>query len=254
MLPDRFGAVTRYDGGFAAGWVQAWHVACGNDVWHETWHTAMDITTSLAASRLIAQQRAHGHDGEQHRQCQHARLPRRDVSSSATGSTAAAAPGGVTGAGDQTVAYTQDRATWRGPGRGHADPYRQPVRSGADRRRLFHRQTPKRPAADPRRPVRPDAGWHAGRQRGNAVLDTTGQPIRLSPDGYAGYASRAMERCPSENGQLGKIGVVQPTDPMQDAGRGRDAYRVDVPDNAGQPRRASSRARSRNPTSSRSWR
>ena len=49
---------------------------------------------------------------------------------------------------------------------------------------------------------------------GNAVLDTTGQPIQISPAdtqiSIAGDGSIS-----SENGPLGKIGVVQPSDPMK---------------------------------------
>ena len=46
------------------------------------------------------------------------------------------------------------------------------------------------------------------------MLDTTGQPIRIGPtDTQVTIAGDGSVT--SENGPLGKIGIVQPTDPMQ---------------------------------------
>ena len=63
---------------------------------------------------------------------------------------------------------------------------------------------------------------------GNAVLDSNGQPIVLSPtDTQITIAGDGTVS--SENGQLGKIGVVRPTDPMKLAAEGNTLFRADTP-------------------------
>src|ERR1700733_1736027 len=82
------------------------------------------------------------------------------------------------------------------PARGHADAYQQSVRSRHHQRRI--------PRAN---------------SAGNAVLDNNGQPITLSPaDTQITIAGDGT--ISSENGQLAKVGVVQPPDPMQLAAEG----------------------------------
>ena len=62
---------------------------------------------------------------------------------------------------------------------------------------------------------------------GNAVLDSNGQPIQLSPtDTQISIAGDGTVS--SENGQLGKIGAVS-VDPMQLAGEGGTLFRTTAP-------------------------
>ena len=87
---------------------------------------------------------------------------------------------------------------------------------------------------------------------GNALLDNNGKPIQLSPtDTQITIAGDGTVS--SENGQLGKIGVVRPTDPMQLTAEGGTLFRADAP-RPPVPRRAWCRARWRIQTSSRCWR
>ena len=63
---------------------------------------------------------------------------------------------------------------------------------------------------------------------GNAVLDTSGKPIQISPtDTQITIAGDGTVS--SENGQLGKIGVVQPSDPMKLRAEGNTQFRSDAP-------------------------
>jgi flagellar basal-body rod protein FlgF len=63
---------------------------------------------------------------------------------------------------------------------------------------------------------------------GNALLDTNGQPIQLSStDTQINVAGDGTVS--SENGQLGKIGVVQATDPLQLAAEGNTQFRSNSP-------------------------
>ena len=64
---------------------------------------------------------------------------------------------------------------------------------------------------------------------GNAVLDTTGQPIKLSPTDTDVTIAGDGTLSSSQNGQLGKIGAVQPSDPMRVTAEGGTLFRADVP-------------------------
>ena len=80
---------------------------------------------------------------------------------------------------------------------------------------------------------------------------STGKPIQIAPtDTQVTIASDGSVS--TENGQVGKIGVVQPADPMKLQAEGATYFVADAP-TAPVPRPASCRARWRNPTSSRCW-
>ena len=82
------------------------------------------------------------------------------------------------------------------------------------------------------------------------MLDNNGQPIQLSPtDTQITIAGDGT--ISSENGQLAKVGVVQPTDPMQLAAEGDTLFSSGSTTSAGDIARAWCRVRSRTPTFSR---
>ena len=58
---------------------------------------------------------------------------------------------------------------------------------------------------------------------GNALLDTNGRPVQLSSTDTQ-IAIAGDGTVSSENGQLAKIGVVRPTDPMQLAAEGNTLF------------------------------
>ena len=63
---------------------------------------------------------------------------------------------------------------------------------------------------------------------GNAVLDTAGKPIQLAA-GDAQFTIASDGSISSESGQIGKIGVVQPTDPMRLRAEGATNFVSDAP-------------------------
>ena len=63
---------------------------------------------------------------------------------------------------------------------------------------------------------------------GNALLDTSGRPVQLSSSDTR-ITIAADGTVSSENGQLGKIGVVRATDPMRLTAEGNTRYRADTP-------------------------
>lgn len=129
---------------------------------------------------------------------------------------------------NRSVAYTQDRATWRDQRAGTLTHTGNPFDLGITSDGYFTVGTPRGPrlTRDGRFGQLPDGTLADG--SGNAVLDTSGRPIVLSPtDTQVAIAGDGTVS--SENGQLGKIGVVRPTDPMQLAAEGNTLFRAGSP-------------------------
>ena len=62
---------------------------------------------------------------------------------------------------------------------------------------------------------------------GNAVLDTTGKPIQIPPTDTQ-VTIAATVRCPRKTVPVGKIGVVQPSDPMKLRAEGATNFASDA--------------------------
>jgi flagellar basal-body rod protein FlgF len=183
--------------------------------WSEQDHctdiAAMESIANIAASRLVAQQRAldvvadniantgtPGYKAE--------RVLFSDWLSRQS-STDAPRGGGA-------IAYTQDRATWRDFSAGPLTHTANPFDLALTNEGYFTVSTPRGPrlTRDGRFGLMPDGTIADG--AGNALLDTAGKPIQLAPTDtsieIAGDGTLS-----SENGELGKIGIVRPADPMQ---------------------------------------
>ena len=174
-------------------------------------HCRMDITTSLAASRLLAQQRAMDVTANNiaNANTPGYRTERVLFSDWIDRQTGTASP-----PGGRTVTYTQDRATYREQQPGSITHTGNPLDLALSGDGYFTVKTKAGPrlTRDGRFTPMPDGTLADG--SGNPVLDTNGQPIRLSPTDtqitVAGDGSIS-----TENGQVGKIGIVKPTDPMK---------------------------------------
>ena len=171
----------------------------------------MDITTALAASRLIAQQRA--------------------MDITANNIANANTPGfrtervqfsdfidnqrGVNSApGVRSISYTQDRATYRETQAGSIVHTGHPFDLALSGDGFFTVSTSNGPrlTRDGRFGPMPD-GTLAD-SRGNPVLDVNGQPIKLSPNDIEVTIS-GDGSISTPNGQIGKIGVSQPAAPIK---------------------------------------
>jgi flagellar basal-body rod protein FlgF len=118
------------------------------------------------------------------------------------------APGGA------TVAYTQDRATWRDQQAGTLTHTGNPFDLALTGDGYFTVNTPRGPRLTRDGRFGPMPNGTLADSSGNAVLDTNGRPIQLAPtDTQVSIAGDGTVS--SQNGQLGKIGVVRPTDPMK---------------------------------------
>ena len=116
--------------------------------------------------------------------------------------------------GGKTIVYTQDRATYRESQAGAISHTGNPFDLALTGDGYFTVATKDGPrlTRDGRFGPLPD-GTLAD-SSGNAVLDVNGKPIRLAPtDTQVTIAGDGAVS--TENGQVGKIGVVKPTDPMR---------------------------------------
>jgi flagellar basal-body rod protein FlgF len=185
----------------------------------------MDITNALAASRLVAQQRAMDITANNiaNANTPGYRTERVQFSDWIDNQTGAVQPPGVRG-----ISYTQDRATYRESQPGSlthtANPF--DLALGTDGYFTVNTKNGPRLTRDGRFGPMPD-GTLAD-SSGNAVLDVNGKPIRLAPtDTSVTIASDGSVS--TENGQVGKIGVVQPADPMKLRAEGATNFISDGP-------------------------
>ena len=185
----------------------------------------MDIVGSIANSRLVAQQRALDVTADNIANAntpgfKAERVLFNDWLSRQTGTAAAQ--------GGNRIAYTQDRATWRDLRAGTLTHTGNTFDLAITGDGYFTISTPRGPrlTRDGRFGLMP-SGTIAD-SSGNALLDTAGKPIVLSPtDTRISIAGDGTVS--SENGQLAKVGVVNVTTPMQTTGEGSTQFRADAP-------------------------
>ena len=183
----------------------------------------MEVPTYVALSRLVAQQRA--------------------LDVTATNLANASTPGYKAErmlfsdwlgrqnqvdapAGGRTVAYTQDRATYReqaaGPLTHTANPFDLAVSGDG----FFTVDTPRGPRLTRAGRFTPMADGRVGDQDGNALLDSTGKPLRIAATDTR-ITITADGKISSENGPLGQVGLVQPADTARMTAEGSRLLRAD---------------------------
>lgn len=171
----------------------------------------MDITTSLAASRLVAQQRAMDITANN---IANANTPGYRTERIQFSDWIDQQPNTASPPGGHTITYTQDRATYREAQPGTLTHTNNPFDLAVTGDGYFTVNTKNGPrlTRDGRFGPMPDGTLADG--SGNAVLDTTGKPIVIAPtDTQISIAGDGT--ISSENGEVGKIGIVRPTDPMK---------------------------------------
>ena len=181
----------------------------------------MDIVSSVAASRIVAQQRVMDVIADNIANANTAGFKAERVQFS---DWLVRRQGSDAPQGDRTIAYTQDRATWREQQAGTLTHTGNPFDLGLTSDGYFTVSTSRGPrlTRDGRFGLMPN-GTIAD-AAGDAVLDSNGRPIVLSTtDTQITIAGDGTVS--SENGQLAKIGIVQPTDPMQLSAEGSTLFR-----------------------------
>lgn len=185
----------------------------------------MELTTNVALSRLVAQQRAldvtagnlanantPGFKAE--------RVVFADWLSRQTGTDAPR--------GGRTVAFMQDRATYREQQAGPLQHTGNPLDLALGGDGYFTVDTPRGPRLTRAGRFTSMPDGRLGDADGNALLDRAGQPIRLSA-ADTNLTITADGSVSSQNGRLGQIGVVQPADPNRMTLEGARLLRADTP-------------------------
>ncbi len=181
----------------------------------------MDIVSSVVASRMVAQQRAMDVIANN---IANADTPGFKAERMLFSDWLVRRHGTDAPPGDRTIAYTQDRATWREQRTGTLTHTGNTFDLGITSDGYFTVGTSRGPrlTRDGRFGLMPSGTITDG--AGDAVLDSNGRPIVLSPtDTKITIAGDGTVS--SENGQLAKIGVVRPTDPMQLTAEGNTLFR-----------------------------
>ena len=186
----------------------------------------MDIPSNVAASRLVAQQRAMEVVAVN---IANANTPgfkaeRVQFSDWLTRLHGTDAP-----RGDRTIAYTQDRATWREQRAGTLTHTGNPFDLGITSDGYFTVRTPQGPrlTRDGRFGLMPDGT--VADSAGNAVLDSNGQPILLSSDRHADRHRRRRHRVQRERpARQDRRGAADRSDAAR--GRGRHAVQLRLAD------------------------
>jgi flagellar basal-body rod protein FlgF len=184
----------------------------------------MDITTALAASRLIAQQRAMDITANN---IANANTPGYRTERVQFGDFIDDQSGAASAPGVKSISYTQDRATYREAQPGSITHTGNPFDLALTGDGYFTVNTKNGPrlTRDGRFGPMPD-GTLAD-SGGNAVLDTNGKPIQIPPtDTQVSIAGDGSVS--TESGPVGKIGVVT-ADPMKLRAEGGTNFVSDAP-------------------------
>ena len=131
------------------------------------------------------------------------------------------------GKGEREMSFTQDRATWRDQAPGTLSHTGDPLDLALGGAGYFTVMT----AAGPRLTRAGRFGLQAdgtiGDDAGDALLDTTGSPLRVDP-GETNLTVAGDGTVSGVNGQIGRIGVVAPADPNRVFAEGRELMRADT--------------------------
>ncbi len=183
----------------------------------------MDNATYVAASRLVAQQRGMDVIADN---IANAGTPGFKAERMLFSDWLGRQRNADTPRGGQTIAFTQDRATYRDTQSGSLSHTGNPLDVAIAGQGYFTVDTPQGPRLTRagRFGLLPDGTVaDAG---GDTLLDANGQPVRLAPADtsitIAGDGSIS-----SENGPIGKIGIVRPDDPMRLQAEGNRLLRAD---------------------------
>ncbi len=127
--------------------------------------------------------------------------------------------------GGRVVAFVQDRATYRDQQAGPLQATGNPFDIAISGEGYFSVETPRGPRLTRAGRFTPMPDGRLGDADGNALLDTVGQPIRLAA-ADSRVVIAADGTVSSENGRLGRIGVVQPADAMRLTAEGTRTLRA----------------------------
>ena len=130
--------------------------------------------------------------------------------------------------GDRKIAYTQDRGTWRDAQPGTQTQTGNPLDLTAPAGGYFTVATQQGPRLTRDCPFKPLPNGTIGDTAGHALMDINGQPIQLGTTDTQ-LAVTGDGSISSQNGVLGKIGIVTVADPTKLQSEGATLLRADTP-------------------------
>ena len=129
--------------------------------------------------------------------------------------------------GGKPVSFVQDRATYRDQADGPLVHTANPLDLAIAGEGYFTVDTSRGPRLTRSGSFSPRPDGTIADSQGNALLDTSGKPIRISPADVT-LTITADGSIQSENGTIGRIGVVSPNDPMRMQSEGSTLLRADT--------------------------
>jgi flagellar basal-body rod protein FlgF len=185
----------------------------------------MDITISLAASRLVAQQRAMDITANN---IANANTPGYRTERVQFSDWIDQQPGTASPPGGHSVTYTQDRATYRESEPGTLTHTANPLELALTGDGYFTVNTKAGPRLTRAGGFGRMPDGTLADSSGNAVLDVTGKPIQIAASDTQ-ITITGDGSISSQNGPIGKIGIVQPADPMKLRAEGATNFVSDSP-------------------------
>lgn len=185
----------------------------------------MELPTYIALSRLAAQQRALDVTASN---LANSSTPGFKASRVLFADWLATQVGTASLPGERTVAFTQDRATYREQQPGALQHTGNPLDLAISGDGYFTVSTPRGPRLTRAGRFSPKADGTVGDLEGNTLLDAAGQPIRLAPTDTE-ITVTADGAISSQSGSIGKIGLVKPADPNRLVPEGSRNLRADSP-------------------------
>jgi flagellar basal-body rod protein FlgF len=185
----------------------------------------MDLNSSIAASRLVAQERATDVTAAN---IANADTPGYKAERMVFSDWLSLQDGTNAPSGGQTIAFTQDRASWRDTSSGPIRHTGNPLDLAISDAGWFTVSTARGPRLTRDGRFQLQADGSVANTEGDALLDTGGRPIKIaSTDTKLTVAGDGT--LSSENGQIAKIGIVQPQDTMRLVAEGGTLFRSDAP-------------------------
>ena len=188
----------------------------------------MELPTYVALSRLSAQQRALDVTASN---LANASTPGFKASRVLFTDWLSAQTGTDMPGGDRKLAYTQDRATYREQQPGSLQHTSNPLDLAISGDGYFTVNTPRGPRLTRAGHFSQQANGTIGDMDGNALLGTSGAPLRIAPTD-TDITITADGTVSTESGEIGRIGVVMPNDQNRLSAEGNRDLRADVPTEA----------------------
>lgn len=188
----------------------------------------MELPTYVALSRLAAQQRALDVTASNLANAstpgfKASRVLFSDWLSPQTGTNAPS--------GDRKVAFTQDRATYREQQPGPLLNTGNPLDLAVSGEGYFTVGTARGPRLTRAGHFTQQANGTISDMDGNPLLSSTGAPLRIAPTDTS-ITVTADGTVSTESGGIGRIGIVNPSDPNRMTAEGNRDLRADVPTEA----------------------